>query len=83
MLLSGIPTLNQFFESLELRRNPGSEHRRLLVEQMRVRCSHRNLDWTISRPIVKGHGGTMEASNNKDGGATFAFTLPTHQGGPS
>jgi len=35
---------------------------------------------SISRTIVKGHGGTMEASNNKDGGATFAFTLPAHLG---
>lgn len=38
---------------------------------------------SISRTIVKGHGGTMQASNNKDGGATFAFTLSAHQGGPS
>jgi two-component system sensor kinase FixL len=37
----GISSLNQFFESLDLRRNPGPEHRKLLVEQMRVKYSHR------------------------------------------
>jgi PAS domain S-box-containing protein len=33
---------------------------------------------SISQGIIKAHGGTMEASNNPDGGATFAFTLPAH-----
>jgi PAS domain S-box-containing protein len=37
---------------------------------------------SISQRIIKSHGGTMEASNNKEGGATFAFTLPVHDGGP-
>ena len=36
----GIPSLNQFFQSLDLRRNPGPEHRKLLVEQMRRRYGH-------------------------------------------
>jgi PAS domain S-box-containing protein len=35
---------------------------------------------SISQTIIKAHGGTMEASNNREGGATFAFTLPAHQG---
>ena len=35
---------------------------------------------SISRTIIKAHGGTMEASNNREGGATFAFTLPAHLG---
>ena len=34
----------------------------------------------ISRTIIKTHGGTIKASNNREGGATFAFTLPAHQG---
>jgi PAS domain S-box-containing protein len=38
---------------------------------------------SISRRIIKSQGGTMEASNNPEGGATFAFTLPTHNGDPT
>jgi two-component system sensor kinase FixL len=33
---------------------------------------------SISQTIIKAHGGTMEARNNREGGATFAFTLPAH-----
>jgi signal transduction histidine kinase len=35
---------------------------------------------SISQRIIKAHGGIMEASNNPEGGATFAFTLPSHDG---
>ena len=38
---------------------------------------------SISQTIIKAHGGTMEASNNLKGGATFAFTLPIHGRYPS
>ena len=34
---------------------------------------------SISQTIISAHGGTMEASNNRGGGATFAFTLPVHR----
>jgi PAS domain S-box-containing protein len=37
---------------------------------------------SISQTIIKAHGGTMEAWNNREGGATFAFTLPAHEGDP-
>ena len=37
----------------------------------------------IGQTIIEAHGGTMEASNNPDRGATFSFTLPTHRGGSS
>ena len=38
---------------------------------------------SISQTIIMAHGGTMEASNNPEGGATFAFTLPAQQGDQS
>lgn len=41
------------------------------------------LGLSISQRIIKDHGGTMEASNNPIGGATFAFSLPAHQGEPT
>ena len=44
----GISRLNQIFESLDLRRNPCPEHRRLLVEQMRMRYSHRKIDMIVT-----------------------------------
>ena len=33
---------------------------------------------SISQTIIEAHGGGMEASNNPEGGATFAFTLPAY-----
>ncbi len=44
----GVPRLNQIFESLELRRYPFPEHRRLLVEQMRLRYSQRKFDMIVT-----------------------------------
>jgi two-component system sensor kinase FixL len=38
---------------------------------------------SISLGIIRAHGGNMEASNNPEGGATFTFTLPAHQGDAS
>jgi PAS domain S-box-containing protein len=35
---------------------------------------------SISQTIIKAHGGTIEAKNNREGGATFAFTLPALEG---
>jgi two-component system sensor kinase FixL len=34
---------------------------------------------TITRTIVDAHGGTIDAHNNPDGGATFVVTLPRRE----
>ena len=44
----GISGLNQFFESLDLRRNPSPEYRKLLVEQMRMQYGRRKLDVIVT-----------------------------------
>jgi two-component system sensor kinase FixL len=36
---------------------------------------------SISRRIVRSHGGDLTYNKNAAGGATFTFTLPTIQGG--
>jgi PAS domain S-box-containing protein len=46
--IGGIPGANLFFESMDLRRNPGHELRKLLVEQMRLKWSHRKADMVIT-----------------------------------
>ncbi len=48
LVFSGIPILNQYYESLDLRRNPSPEHRKMLVEQMRARYGHRKIDLIIT-----------------------------------
>jgi len=37
----------------------------------------------IARTIVDAHGGTLEARNNAEGGATFTVTLRVARPGPS
>jgi PAS domain S-box-containing protein len=44
----GIPLINQFLESLDLRRNPDPEHRRRLVEYLRVKYRQRKLDVIVT-----------------------------------
>ena len=44
----GISDLNQFFESLNLRVNPGPEYRKALVEKIRLQYGHRKVDVIIT-----------------------------------
>ncbi|HSB80731.1 MAG TPA: PAS domain S-box protein, partial [Candidatus Methylomirabilis sp.] len=44
----GMPLLNQFFESLDLRRNPDPEYRRQLVAYLDVKYRHRKFDLIIT-----------------------------------
>jgi PAS domain S-box-containing protein len=44
----GVSIRNQFFEYLDLARNPGPEYRELLVDLMRLRYGHRKIDLVIT-----------------------------------
>ena len=44
----GIGIRNQFYEHLDLRRNPGPEHRKLIVELMHRRYDRRKIDFIIT-----------------------------------
>jgi PAS domain S-box-containing protein len=46
--IGGIPGANLFFESMDLRRNPSPKLRKPLVEQMRLKWSHRKADMVIT-----------------------------------
>jgi len=45
---AGVGTRNQFFEYLDLVRDPGVEHRKLLTELMRQRYGRRKIDLVIT-----------------------------------
>ena len=44
----GVSIRNQFFEYLDLGRNPGPEHRKLMADLMRLRYGHRKIDMIIT-----------------------------------
>jgi hypothetical protein len=44
----GVSIRNQFFEYLDLARNPGPEHRKLMADLMRLRYGQRKIDMIIT-----------------------------------
>ena len=44
----GIPIANQFYEHLDLRRNPGSEHRKIVVELLKKRYAGKRIGLIIT-----------------------------------
>ena len=44
----GVGIRNQFFEYLDLARNPGPEHRKLMADLMRLRYGQRKIDMIIT-----------------------------------
>jgi len=49
---------------------------KLFAPFMTTKSQGLGIGLTIVRTIVDAHGGTIEAHNNPDGGATFTVTLP-------
>jgi PAS domain S-box-containing protein len=48
LLAGGVPLENQFFDSLDLRRNPDPAYRRVLLEQLQLKYRHRSFDLTVT-----------------------------------
>ncbi|HTX55261.1 MAG TPA: ATP-binding protein [Candidatus Baltobacteraceae bacterium] len=48
LLAGGVPLENQFFESLDLRRNPSPAYRNALLEQLYLKYRHRQFDLIVT-----------------------------------
>jgi PAS domain S-box-containing protein len=48
LLAGGVPLQNQFFDSLDLVRNPSPAYRRVLIEQLQLKHRHRRFDLIVT-----------------------------------
>jgi signal transduction histidine kinase len=45
-----------------------------------TKASGLGMGLSIARSLIEAHGGQLWAENNRDGGATFTFTVPVMEG---
>ncbi|HSR12353.1 MAG TPA: PAS domain S-box protein, partial [Thermodesulfobacteriota bacterium] len=74
----GILRTNQFFESLDLRRNPGPEYKRRMLEEMRARYGHRKIDMVVTMYPEALDFVLKEAADIFPGVPVLALYLPEH-----
>ena len=59
---------------------PAGDLARIFDPFYTTKSSGLGMGLSIARSLIEAHGGELWAENNKDGGATFAFTVPVMQG---
>ena len=55
---------------------PAADLARIFDPFYTTKSSGLGMGLSIARSLVEAHGGQLWAENNKDGGATFTFTVP-------
>jgi signal transduction histidine kinase len=60
---------------------PANVDGRLFEPFVTTKTNGMGIGLTIARSIAEAHGGTMEAHNNPEDGATFTLTLPLIEAG--
>jgi signal transduction histidine kinase len=59
---------------------PAAEFARIFDPFYTTKASGLGMGLSIARSLIEAHGGQLWAENNKDGGATFTFTVPVMEG---
>jgi signal transduction histidine kinase len=55
---------------------PAADLARIFDQFYTTKSSGLGMGLSIARSLIEAHGGQLWAENNKDGGATFTFTVP-------